>query len=143
MCTPHRTWGGECMSNDKTAHMNAEDHIMVPSAIAIKAASSSSYTNHSQNMTSMEDVIPDLQLPSPNTFNEQYSPWNFTASVKGKKKGSLDKAVGIIEDYKTPNQGRGEGIQYKYDTVQRGGLSQFWETESPSSNFTSEMGLVS
>ncbi len=144
MCTPHKTWVGECRSNNKTAYMSTEEPMLVPAAIDINSAlSSSSYMQRNLNMTSIEDFVPPMQLPSPNTFNEQYSPWNFKsiASVNDKKHIALDKVVDIIiEDCKTPNQGW--GIQHKYDTVQRGDLSQFWETDSPSSNFTSGIRLV-
>ncbi len=108
MCTPHKTWGGEYRPNGITAHMSTEEPMLVPAAIAINAASSSSsHMKRNLNMASIEDFVPPMQLPSPNTFNGQYSPWNFksTASMNDKKNIALNKVVDIIiEDCKTSNQ---------------------------------------
>ncbi len=126
-------WGDEPISNGKIAHMSAEELTLMPAAVAInESVPPSLYMQRNMSMTSIEGVVPPLQLPSPNTFNELCSPWNLksTGSVHGTKKVALDKAVDIIiEDCKTPGQGwGGGGIQRKYDTVQRGDLSRAWET---------------
>ncbi len=127
--------------------MSTEKSMLVPAAIAINAGvSTSPYMQRNMSMTSIEEFVPRLQLPSPTTFNEQYSIRNSksTANVHDVKKIALDKAVDIIvEECTTPDQGlRGGGIQHEHDMMQQGDLSRFWETDSPSSNNILGVGLV-